>query len=307
MELDQIAAKAAELQHGVFTVNQVRQHGGSHAAVLHRIQTRAWTALPYRGLYRAAGCPSSWEQQLHALVLAAGPHGAASHRSAAALLGVPGFPRHGVIEVVVTRTFRNRTPGAQVHSSRLLPPEHLTVVEGIATTSVARTLVDLAAVVHPRQAERALDNCLARKLVTLDAVRSAVLVLGRRGRTGIAVMRQLLDERADAYVAPESGLEVRALEIIRAAALPEPARQVDVGDADGWVGRVDLAYPAHRLVIEIDSVVHHSTLIDRRADEVRDHRLRAAGWRVERVTEADLALPRLLVARLKALLAVAAA
>ncbi len=234
-----MAAKVAELQHGVFTGDQIRAHGGSYAAVLHRLQTGAWATLPYRGLYRVAGCPSSWEQQLHALVLAAGPRAAASHRSAAALLGVPGFSRRGAIEVIVTRAFRNRTPGAWVHSSRVLPPEHMTVVEGISTTTLARTVVDLAGVVHAKQVERTLDNCLARRLVTIDALRSALLLLGRKGRPGIAVMRWLLDERTDDYVAPESGLEVRALELIRSAGLPDPVRQLDIGDDRGWIGRVD--------------------------------------------------------------------
>jgi len=302
MELDDMAAKAAELQHGVFTVDQVRAHGGSNAAVLHRLQTGAWTTLPHRGLYRVAGCPPSWEQQLHALVLAAGPLAAASHRSAAALLGIPGFPRLGAIEVVVTRVFRNRTPGAWVHSSRLLPPEHLTVVEGISTTTMARTVVDLAGVLHPRHLERTLDNCLARKLVALDGVRSAVVLLGRKGRPGIAVMRRLLDERADGYVAPESGLEARALELIRSAGLPDPVRQLDVGDARGWIGRVDFAYRDRRLVIEIDSGLHHGTLVDRRADQARDRRLQAAGWQVERVTEDDLTRPAALAHRLRTLL-----
>jgi len=85
--------------------------------------------------------------------------------------------------------------------------------------------------------------------------------------------------------------------------LPEPARQVDVGDNDGWIGRVDLAYTNRKLVVEIDSVLHHSTLVDRRADEVRDRRLRAAGWRVERITEDDLAHPDVLARRLRNLVA----
>lgn len=307
MELDEMVAKAAERQHGVFTVGQIRQHGGSDAALHHRLRTGAWRTFRYRGVYRVTGCPSSWEQELHALVLATEPIAAASHRSAAALLGLPGFSRRGIVEVVTTRAIRDRTPGARVHSSRVLPPEHLTLVEGIASTAVARTLLDLAGVVPPARTERVLDNCLARELVTLDAVRSAMLLLARRGRPGIAVMRQLLADRAGDYIAPESGLEARAIELIRSAGLPEPVRQLDVGGTDDWVGRVDLAYPDRRLVIEIDSVLHHTTLIDRQADEVRDGRLRAAGWRVERVTETQLGRPGVLADRLKALLGTTAA
>jgi len=120
-------------------------------------------------------------------------------------------------------------------------------------------------------------------------------------------MRALLRERVGDYIAPESGLEARALELIQAAGLPEPVRQLDVGDADGWVGRVDLAYPDRRMVIEVDSVLHHSTLVDRRTDEVRDRRLRAAGWMVVRITEHDLGRPGVVADRLRAMLAGTAA
>ncbi len=76
-------------------------------------------------------------------------------------------------------------------------------------------------------------------------------------------MQKRLVDRADGDVAPESGLEGAALDPIRSAGLPEPVRQLDVGDAGGWVGRVDLAYPDRRLFVEIDSALHHSTLVDR--------------------------------------------
>jgi very-short-patch-repair endonuclease len=102
-------------------------------------------------------------------------------------------------------------------------------------------------------------------------------------------------------------LEARALEVIRSAGLPEPVRQLDIGDANGWVGRVDLAYPDRRLVIEVDSDIHHSTLVDRRADELRDHRLRSAGWTVARITEVELARPGSVADRLRALLSSTAA
>ncbi len=297
-----MVAKDAEVQHGVFTLAQFWAHGGTKEALQHRLDTGTWRTVSYRGMYRIGGCPGSWEQELHALVLATGPVAAASHRSAAALLRIPGFARRGGIEVVTARRQRDRTPGARVHSSRVLPPDHLTVVEGIVTTRVARTLLDLAGVIPAPGTERALDNCLARKLVTLDAVRVATDLLARRGRPGITVMRHLLEERTEGYIAPESGLEARVLEVLRCGGLPEPVRQLDVGDANDWIGRVDLAYPDRRVIIEIDSDLHHGTYVDRRADHVRDRRLLAAGWRVERVTEGELGRLGVLVNRLRRLL-----
>ncbi|MEN3315167.1 MAG: Transcriptional regulator, AbiEi antitoxin, partial [Acidimicrobiaceae bacterium] len=59
-----MVSKDAERQHGVFTLDQAREHGATPASVKHRLQTGAWRAFPYVGVYRAAGCPPSWEQDL---------------------------------------------------------------------------------------------------------------------------------------------------------------------------------------------------------------------------------------------------
>jgi len=158
------------------------------------------------------------------------------------------------------------------------------MVHGVPVTTVARTIVDLAGVLHPGRTERAFDNALARGLTTVVAVREVATELCASGRGGSALMHRLLDERADGYVAPESGLEARFLSIVRAAGLPEPLRQRDLGGQE-WVGRVDFLYPDKRLVVEIDSDLHHSTLLDETADSTRDRALREAGYRVVRIGE----------------------
>lgn len=53
-------------------------------------------------------------------------------------------------------------------------------------------------------------------------------------------MRELLSARGEGYVAPASELEARLLEALRDGGLPAPAREIDLGDPDGWVGRVEL-------------------------------------------------------------------
>ncbi|MDQ2825736.1 MAG: endonuclease domain-containing protein, partial [Actinomycetota bacterium] len=153
---------------------------------------------------------------------------------------------------------------------------------------VSRTLIDLAGALHPARTERAVDNCLAARTVTLGALRAAFIDLARPGRRGIALMRRLLDDRSDGYVPPASELEACFVALLRSHGLPEPARQVDVGDELGWVGRVDFAYTGARTVIELDSRRHHSSKLDVEADEARDLRLRAAGWQVERFRWDDL-------------------
>ena len=70
--------------------------------------------------------------------------------------------------------------------------------------------------------------------------------------------------------------------------------------ADGFIARVDFAYPELRLAIEDDGLWH----AERRAfldDRRRLNRLDAAGWVVLHVTVDDLRRAEVLIARVRAL------
>jgi len=296
----------AESHHGV-TTWEVAVSLSSEDEARSELRSERWARIG--GAYRLRGAPQTWEQRVAALALAAGPCAAASHRSAAALLAIPGFDRQGAPEVTTPRTRRHRCPGTIVHRWRPFPDDHLTMIDGIVTTRVARTLVDLAGVVHPRRTERAVDNCLAAGSVTFGSLHATFLELASRGRKGVAVMREILGERDAHYVPPASELEAIFRELLRLAGLPDPERQLNVGDSDGWVGRVDVGYPRLQILIELDGRRFHSALLDRRADARRDQRLRAAGWReVIRLSWFDVVhQPELVVALLRRLLAEVAA
>ncbi len=71
-------------------------------------------------------------------------------------------------------------------------------------------------------------------------------------------------------------------------------------DDDGFVARVDFAYPDLRIAIEYDGLWHggrRAFLDDRR----RLNRLVAAGWIVVHVTLEDMHRPERLAARIRAL------
>jgi hypothetical protein len=97
------------------------------------------------------------------------------------------------------------------------------------------------------------------------------------------MMRRIVSERGEGHVPPASELEALGFEVLRAGGLPEPVRQLDVG-GEAWVGRVDAAYPAARLVVEFDGRRHWQVLLEAEADRKRDAELVAAGWRVLRIT-----------------------
>ena len=172
-------------------------------AIKHRLRTGRWEASRQASI-ALPGLARTWEQRLLGLVFAAGPAAAASHRSAAALLGIPGFERRGLVEVTTPRPRRHRAEGQVVHRWRPFPGHHLTVIEGIVTTRVARTLCDLAGVLHPGKTERAIDNCLAMGVATPGTLQAAFSDLASRGRKGTAVMRRLLADRSEGYIPPAS-------------------------------------------------------------------------------------------------------
>jgi len=219
-----------------------------------------------------------------AAALDAGSRAAVSHRSAARLWRLPGFVDE---ELHISRPrggTRQPTTLAVLHEPRALPASHLTVRDAVAATTVARTIFDLAGVVHPARLERALDNALGRRLTSPRALHEVTNYLAEHGRRGSTLMRTLLAERSATYIAPESGLEARFLSLLRSSGLPEPSQQLDVGGAQ-WIGRVDFAYADARILIEIDSAVHHSSKLDLEADRRRDAALIEAGFHVVRITD----------------------
>jgi very-short-patch-repair endonuclease len=100
-------------------------------------------------------------------------------------------------------------------------------------------------------------------------------------------MRRLLAERAGAYDPPASNLEARLHAVATQAGVHSLVRQCDVGGAD-WIGRVDYLDRDRRLVVEVDSDLHHTSLLDEAADAARDAALAGAGYTVVRIKEQDL-------------------
>src|SRR5439155_10647512 len=203
--------------------------GATRAFIRHRVEGGRWLALSSRA-YIVAGTPDSWRQRLFVAVLGAGDGAAVSHRAAAALWTIPGFAE-GPLELTVPRPRTPDLAGVTVHRRRVLLPGHVKILDGLPVTSVARTVFDLCGIVHPKRAERSLDNCLCRKVVTVPALWRVHGDLAEHGRAGTVLLRELLLARGKGYVAPASELEARLLDLLEKAGLPAPAREVNVGDS----------------------------------------------------------------------------
>jgi very-short-patch-repair endonuclease len=276
----------AQLQHGVVSRSQARELGAKRHHLRRRLESPDWQAMTPRVLL-LVGVPRTFRQRCMAATLDAGNGAAVSHESAAALWGLPGF---GAGAVDITRAVgldAHPSPLAALHRTCCLPPTHVRLFQHIPVTSPARTIFDLAGTLHPQRAERALDNALGRRLTTVPALRQVTEELARQGRPGSALMRRLLADRADSYRAPESNLEARFESILEDAGVPVPLRQQDVGGAE-WIGRVDYLDPDRKVVVEIDSELHHTSLLDAASDAERDAALAEAGYTVVRMKEHDL-------------------
>jgi len=281
MDLDLELRRLAEVQHGVIARRQARALGAGRNQLRRRVDSPDWDA-PTPAVLRLVGAPRTFRQRCMAATLDAGAVAAVSHESAAALWRLPGFqpgPMH------VSRA-AGRSTLATAHRTHL-PASHVLTFERIPVASPARTIFDLAGVLHAGRTERALDNALARGLTSVDSLRRVTDELARQGRAGSAVMRRLLADWDASYVAPESNMEARFAAIVRQAGLPPLVRQRDVGGED-WIGRVDYLEPERKLIVEVDSDLHHRSLLDEAADARRDAAAAGAGYTVVRIQEFDL-------------------
>ncbi len=217
--LDELAAG----QRGLATRRQALDH-------LTPRQLREWVAggrlVPVRpGVYRLPGTPESWEQRLLAACLSTG--GAASHRSAARVWRLDGVPSVR-LEITVPLAQRARLDGVESHRSNRLDDRFITVAHGVPTTTVARTLFDLSAVVGPHTVEAAVDHALRRKLVSMAELRRCFDTLAGRGRRRCAWLRPIVEARQRGYNPGDSALETQVTRWLSDAGLPEPTCQLPI-------------------------------------------------------------------------------
>ncbi len=217
-----------------------------------------------------------------AAVLACGPGAALSHRSAARLWGLaPGSSR----AIEVTRASGWRAPDGVVVHRCPTPADERTVVEGISVTIVPRTVLDYAATASRREVERALNEIEVRQLRDRLSIRDLLQRYPRR--RGAAVVRALLDEAAETRGVTKRELEERFALFVDRHGFPRPRRNADLA-VRGRFFNVDCLWSDAGLVVELDGRAAHETRRAFERDRGRDRLMLVEGWRVMRVTWAQL-------------------
>lgn len=276
--LERRLAQLAEAQHAVAGIGQLRELGLSARAIQKRASVGRLRRI-HRGVYALGHGPLTARGRWMAAVLAYGPRAALSHRSATAHRGLSA-ERSGLIDVSVPAPSARSRPGIRAHATLSLSAADVTVDEGIPTTTVARTLLDLAEVASRREVERAIDRAEVLRVFDLADVEAALE--RANGRRGAGALRRALE--ATAAPAPTmSELEEAFLALCATHRLPRPEVNVWVALGGGHI-RADFLWRAERLVVETDGYAFHSGLRAFERDHDRDTRLWLAGWKVRRFT-----------------------
>ncbi|MBE2316814.1 type IV toxin-antitoxin system AbiEi family antitoxin domain-containing protein [Solirubrobacter sp. CPCC 204708] len=278
--MDQAIAALAERQHGLITTAQLARIGLDTAALTKRARAGRLRRV-YRAVYSVG--PLSRDAELMAVALLGGPDTLISHWAGAELLDLT-RRRAPLIDALVPSK-RQSPPGTKFHRATIDPRDR-TDRRGIPVTTVARLIVDLTDVVTvPHEITAVIREAAFKGLYSLLATQDAIeRNLGRKIRTA----REAIELYESGSAGTRSREEVKAITLLKAAGLPEPLVNTRLLGEE-----VDFHWPARKLVIELDGPGHSRAPI-RRDDARRDRLLRDAGWTIERVSEPEDVVQRLL-------------
>ena len=278
---DQVAAELGSLQCGVFARWQLHPRGVTDGHVKPRLSTGRWVRHG-PGVYGLPGIAPSFAQRCWIAWLGVGPGAIVSHEAAAQLHGVPNVIR-GRVTLITPHSGQCRIPGAFVHQISDVLPEHRTSISGLAVTTVPRTVVDLAGVVHPARLRHIVEDTKHAGLTDYTAIGECLTSVARRGKPGVRSLTRVLDHLTTVHAKSQSTLEVALVDLLRSAAITSYVQQNPV---PGWQfvnGCVDVAFIAAKLIVEADGRSWHTRIKDIKRDHERDAEAARHGWQVLRL------------------------
>lgn len=214
-----------------------------------------------------------------AAVLASGPQALLSHWSAAGLWQIRPNSKS---RIDVTVPHPSRSSKAIYRHFSHVPPDERSAEEGIPTTSVHRTIFDLAATVSVDEVIAMVKEAEYRN--RYDRLSLWDLLRRYPGKRGSRKVRFALERlREEPAGRKRSKLEERFAPFLRRHYLPLPHFN-DWILINGKRYRVDCHWPGTHQIIELDGWEGHGTRSAFREDRARDRALRVAGHSVTRLT-----------------------
>jgi Transcriptional regulator, AbiEi antitoxin/Protein of unknown function (DUF559) len=282
LPVDARLSRLATRQHGVVSRNQLMVLGLDADQISYRLEIGRLHRL-YRGVYAVGHVRLTQRGRWLAAVVACRSGGGGSvlsHRAAGWLHGILRSAPSNPIDVIATR--RHQMRGIRCHSARGLQSDDTTIVDAIPVTTVHRTFLDLAEVIHPLRLFDALE--LSVRLQRFDLIEMHAMIARNPGRHGLKPLQAQLGRLTGEPAWLDSKLEAEFLFQLRQHPdLPEPLTHRTVEGEP-----VDFYWPDHRLVVEIDGDRYHSLPRDRLNNTRRDRKLTIAGYVVLRVSELEL-------------------
>jgi very-short-patch-repair endonuclease len=276
----------ASAQAGTFARWQLGDTGVDDKLIERRCTSGVWLRVR-PGVFVLRGTPPSRATDLWCAWLSVGPHAVRSHECAAEARGL-----HPVLTGQLIFTTRHgdhhRQRGVTVHQLGDLLPHHVAAVDGIPTTTAARTVVDLASVVGLERLKQIVENASLEKVTTDDEVGVVLHQIARPGKRGIRKLVRVLAMRAPGEPVPDSALERMLLDALRSVGLPDPIPQFPHPGREIGTGWVDFAYPEAKLILEADGRRWHQRITQMAFDVARDKAAARMGWLTMRFLHEEL-------------------
>jgi len=275
----------AKRQHGAVSWKQLERLGVTRSQVNGRVQSGEWVReLP--GVWRLSWAEPTPINRVWCASLWGAPEAFVSHRTAAWLWELDDLELERV-ELSSPLQLRANVSWLLPHRVASIPRQMQRTRKGVAVTSPARTLMDLAAVVDEETLQRAVEHAFRRQLASIGELRRVLRWMPARGKAGTGTMARLL-ERGIWNVDTQSELERQALAMFRGFGLPRPKCQYMVLEGDRSLGTVDFAWPRAKVIVEAEGFQFHSGREAWERDIARYNALVLHGWKVVRLTQADL-------------------
>jgi hypothetical protein len=306
--MDQLRALAET--RGFFTRAEVLALGHDDRTIARAVRSRSWVRIRPGAFTARDLWPDEPERrhQVRGRVVSAklGPAVALSHTTAAIEHGLRLWGADlDVVHVTRLDGGAGRTEAGVVHHEGLLLPEDLRDKGSFRVTSPTRSAIETASLLTTEAGLVVLDSVLQLAArAQLDATWGVM-----KSWPGMR-SAQICVRMADAGA--QSVGESRARHLFFACGLPAPVLQYAVHDDTGaLIGICDFAWPGHRLLGEFDGRVKYGRYLrpgEEPGDAVfrekrREDRLcEQLGWRMVRITWADLSRPAETAARVGRLL-----
>lgn len=299
--LDPLLLDVAERQQGMFTTSQAQMAGIGSYGLSRLVRGRVLTH-PGRGLYAVAAMvdsdPRGWHRQLTI--------GARLLHDDIVITGVTALVAHDVAlwraDLTRPQILRPVQRASTLACLHLRPDRGVTTVDSALgpSVSLAHALAQFALDRGIEPAVVSMDHALHSGVVSQTDLEQSVGELvswprSSRARSALG----LCDGRRESVAESRTGV---ALATGGIAVTP----QVEIRDQSGWlVGRIDFLVDGTKLIVEVDGKVKYASgdpaVLYR--EKRREDAVRRLGFRVVRITWADLERPGRVVAKVRAALA----